>query len=181
MMQTHITATVAPVPDDLASYDILDWATLIVYFIAIIYRILFIEKAQALHLYIISINGEYDANLESLITKFSFMDELSTTHKVATLLGVVLSLFQFFRYMSFDPRFGVVASSIWSSMKDLLPVASIFIAVLVAYGVLGSAIYGQYLGAWSNVGNSIASLFFLILGEFGGYPESKYWGGLCVA
>lgn len=176
-VMTEESSSLVPVllPDEVASYDILDWATLIVYFIAIIYRIIFIEKAQSLHLYIISINGDYDSNLESLITKFSLMDELSTAHKVATLAGVVLSLFQFFRYMSFDPRFGVVAASIWSSMKDLLPVASIFIAVLVAYGVLGSAIYGQHLGAWSNLGNSIASLFFLILGEFGGYPDSKYY------
>ena len=153
--------------------NLLDWVTVVAIAIAIGYRLQIIMDSADIHNYMTSIGPDYDDHVESILEKFYAVEnDMIVLNGVAIVL-VFLGLAQFFRYMAFNPRLGIVTSTIAHAAGDLGPVLIIFIVVLTAYGVLGTAIYGHKLTAWSNLGNSIATLFIMILGEFSPYFDMK--------
>jgi len=93
--------------------------------------------------------------------------------RVISLCIVMLGLVQFFRYLSFDRRFAIVTVTIKASFVDLIPVLAIFGVVCMSYAVMGTAIYGQDLVDFADVGSSLSSLFLMILGKFDGYHNSE--------
>jgi hypothetical protein len=78
---------------------------------------------------------------------------------------IVVSICQFFRYMSFDPRMGIVIDTIHDSIEYLGPILMVFVGVLVAFAALGSQMFGSRHFGWSTFGRSILSLMMMILGD----------------
>jgi len=78
-------------------------------------------------------------------------------------------MLQFFRYLSFNKRFGIVTTTIAASTGDLLPVLVIFVSIVIAYAILASEIYGIQLSEYSTVQTSLAALFIMLLGNFDYY------------
>ena len=106
---------------------------------------------------------------------FRELDTIEGHTRTIALCVVLIGLVQFFRYLSFDRRFGIVTDTILSSALDLIPVLAIFAVVCIAYAVMGTAIYGQDLVEFSDLGSSLSSLFLMILGQFDGYYNSEYY------
>lgn len=117
-------------------------------------------------------NG-YDGHLEDMILRFR---DLRMEQRVCRYLMIALlfvTVMQFFRYMAFDKKLGIVTSTISSAASDLVPVLVICFVVLCAYSVLGTQIYGVQLPEFSTLGESMASLLVMLLGEYSNYERSK--------
>lgn len=102
--------------------------------------------------------------------------DLRMEQRVCRYLMIALlfvTVMQFFHYMAFDKKLGIVTSTISSAGSDLVPVLVIFFVVLCAYSVLGTQIYGVQLPEFSTLGESMASLLVMLLGEYSNYERSK--------
>jgi hypothetical protein len=160
-------------PDTAGMLSILDWITIGIVSVAIYYRLDYINKTADLHEFFLELAEEqnYHDSMTEIIDSFAaIQDNLSTMNTLVMIL-VFFGIIQFFRYLSFDKRLGIVTATIKESLGSLLPVLLIFMVVMFAYAVLGTVMYGAHLSDWSNVGKSVAQLFLLILGEFGSYFE----------
>jgi hypothetical protein len=160
-------------PDSAGMLDILDWVTIGLVCVAIYYRIDYINKTADLHEFFLELAEEqnYHESMTEIIDSFAaIQDNLSVMNTLVMIL-VFFGIIQFFRYLSFDKRLGIVTATIKESLGSLLPVLLIFMVVMFAYAVLGTVMYGAHLSDWSNVGKSVAQLFLLILGEFDSYVE----------
>lgn len=136
------------VPDADGLLDILDWMTIIIILIAIIYRFQYVEKARDLHVLIKSLESDGDAfddYLETLIGDFSELGRIASASNMISIVAVCVGIMQFFRYLSFDRKLGIVTETIFVVSFDLLPVLFIFITIVLAYGVLGTKIYGAQM------------------------------------
>jgi hypothetical protein len=118
--------------------------------------------------------------MEVLVDDMEELDVIVANMRIISLFVVVIGLIQFFRYLSFDRRFGIVTDTIMTSFRDLIPVLIIFSVVCISYAVLGAAIYGQDLIAFQSIGASMSSLFLMILGQFDGYYDSEYISIICM-
>ena len=160
-------------PDQSRLGNVLDWITILVLILGLAYRLHTIRGTADAHEYMVSLHGEYDDHIETIIEKFERIGSNAQAVRFISLVAVFVGLMQFFRYLSYDARLGIVTSTIQHSSRDLLPVLFIFLVVLVSYGILGTEIYGDRMSDWSNLGNSLATLFLVMLGENGPYFESK--------
>ena len=158
-------------PDAAGMLDILDWLTIGLVALSIYYRIDYVNKTATLHELFkdLAEEGNYHEEMTDIITRFSEIDDNLTIMNVLVMILVFFGILQFFRYLSFDKRLGIVTATIKESMGSLLPVLLIFLVVMFAYAVLGTVMYGAHLNSWSNIGKSVSQLFLLILGEFGSY------------
>mmetsp|Transcript_21112 Transcript_21112/g.30520 ORF Transcript_21112/g.30520 Transcript_21112/m.30520 type:complete len:889 (-) Transcript_21112:159-2825(-) len=158
-------------PDQAGMHDILDWVTIVVISVGIVYRVRYITSGAALHNTFLKLEGssDLDDHLESILEDFRHISSIGETLHLIAIAAMFAGMIQFFRYLSFDRKLGIVTATITGSASDLLPVLLIFVVIAVAYGVLGTEIYGSELSEWSNLGYSLASLFIMMLGEYGEY------------
>lgn len=80
-----------------------------------------------------------------MISDFSELKNISEGTHIVTILAVTVGILQFFRYLAFDKKLGIVTETVFVVFFDLLPVLFIFITIVIAYGVLGTEIYGAQL------------------------------------
>lgn len=163
-------------PDAKGWADILDWVTIATITAAIIHRVYYIIMAIEIHdLFLHLKDGEnFNHVMEDIVDDFEELDHIVHSIRVISLFIVIIGLIQFFRYLAFDRRFAIVTDTIVSSAVDLIPVLGIFSVVCISYAVMGTAIYGQDLLDFADIGSSLSSLFLMILGQFEGYYDSKF-------
>lgn len=162
-------------PDSAGIHDMLDWTTIVVILIGIIYRVNYIKSAAHLHSYLVNLEEAhtYDQHLEDIVAKFSDIQNQERTIHLIAIAVIAVGMLQFFRYLSFNKRFGIVTTTIAASTGDLLPVLVIFVSIVIAYAILASEIYGIQLEEYSTVQTSLAALFIMLLGNFD-YYASKF-------
>jgi hypothetical protein len=173
-LSNRLLRPTAKLPDEHGYGKVLDAGILVILLLGMAFRIKYCLLSADMHNYLLSLNGEFDNNIEDIIVMFEAVAAHGTSIKVISIVAIFMGLLQFFRYISVDPRLNIVTATIYHSAKDLLPVFAIFIVVLVSYGVLGTEIYGDTIGDWSNLSKSLATLFIIVLGEFSPYFESEY-------
>lgn len=158
-------------PDAAGLLDILDWLTIGIVCVSIYYRVDYVSKTGELHNFFkeLAEEGNYHEEMTELITRFQEVNDNLVVMNIMVMFLVFFGMVQFFRYLSFDRRLGIVTSTIKESLGSLLPVLLIFLVVMFAYSVLGTVMYGAHLSNWSNIYKSVSQLFLLILGEFGSY------------
>lgn len=158
-------------PDAAGLLDILDWLTIGIVSLSIYFRVGYITKTSDLHEFFIDLaeDNTYHESMTELIDRFARINDNLASMNMLLMVLVFFGMIQFFRYLSFDRRLGIVTATIKESLGSLLPVLLIFLVVMFAYAVLGTVMYGAHLNTWSNVGKSTSQLFLLILGEFGSY------------
>jgi ABC-type uncharacterized transport system fused permease/ATPase subunit len=117
--------------------------------------------------------SRHETNFSVTLSQFSDIEACEVNVYIISLAMVLISVVQFFRYLEFDARFGIVARTLRQSLWVLLPVLIVFITILSTYAVMGTCLYGKFLPEWSTLYNSLGSLFLLILGEFEGYPRMR--------
>jgi hypothetical protein len=160
-------------PDSDEVHDMLDWATIAVITVAIIYRINYIKSATHLHTFLMNLEEErtYDEHVEQIVAKFAHIERQDQTIHLIAIAVIAIGMLQFFRYLSFNKRFGIVTTTIAASTSDLLPVLVIFVSIVIAYAVLASEIYGIQMPEYSTVQTSLAALFIVLLGNFDYYSS----------
>jgi len=166
------------VPDTLPIYTILDVVTIVVVAAAIAYRVTFVTQARDLHNFVSSLNlesAEYDNSLARIVDLFYEVESSNEAFHACATLGIVVGVAQFFRYISFDPRLSIVTATVQHSVASLLPVLGVFLTVMIAYGIIGQALYGSLMPEWSTLSKSLNTLFLFVLGEVGLFYESKYY------
>ena len=134
--------------------------TIAIILTGVIYRFQYIQASKDLHNFILSLESDgnessFDENLEKLIGDFTELSTITEATNLVTILAVSIGIMQFFRYLSFDRKLGIVTETIFFVFFDLLPVLFIFITIVIAYGVLGTKIYGAQLR-----GNAITKLIY---------------------
>jgi hypothetical protein len=170
------------IPDDSNWYNIVDWLTILVGWLAVYYRVWYIQLCYHACNYLEDLDEEsependlsrHEESFGDTIDQFAEVENCETNLYIITGALVFICVIQFFRYLEFDARFGIVARTLRQSMWVLLPVLVVFITILSTYAVLGTCLYGKSLPEWSTFYNSLGSLFLLILGEFEGYPRMR--------
>jgi hypothetical protein len=164
-------------PDAKGKVTILDWVTIVTVTVGVYYRVLYVNLALEIHDLFLHLSDDesYNNFMADIVDDFEELDHIKDNIRIVALCIVIVGLVQFFRYLSFDRRFAIVTHTIVSSTADLLPVLGIFAVVCISYAVMGTAIYGQDLTEFADLGSSLSSLFLMILGEFEGYYNSKYF------
>ena len=71
----------------------------------------------------------------------------------------IIFILQFFRYASFKHEVAIVTETLKVSGGKMIPLASVFMVVLIAYATLAYMLYGSALPEFSSVSVSIATLF----------------------
>lgn len=166
-------------PDSNDWLNLIDWLTIVVIVVAMIFRVLFVTGAAALHNEIRSVwDGEGNqasktTNLEHVYNDFYHLDGLIRSCQWMSIALILVGLIQFFRYISFDARLNIVTATLYAAAYDLLPTLFIFCAFLLAYGLMGTLLYGAVLPEWSTISNSMESLFQILLGEVAVYYDMK--------
>mmetsp|Transcript_5215 Transcript_5215/g.8592 ORF Transcript_5215/g.8592 Transcript_5215/m.8592 type:complete len:239 (-) Transcript_5215:88-804(-) len=183
MVSVDSAATMTIIPDDSKWYNILDWLTIFVGWLAVYYREVYIELCYDACTYLEDLDegpdvddatlSKYEENFGVTLDQFSRIENTETFLFITCAGLVLICVVQFFRYLEFDARFGIVARTLHHSMWVLLPVLVVFITILSTYAVMGTCLYGKFLPEWSTFYNSLGSLFLLILGEFEGYPRMR--------
>jgi hypothetical protein len=160
-------------PDSAGIHDMLDWLTILVITLGIIYRIHYIQTAAALHTYLMNQEEErtYDEHMEQIVAKFADIESQDQTIHLIAIALIAVGMLQFFRYLSFNKRFGIVTTTMAASTGDLLPVLIIFVSIVIAYAILASEIYGIEMEEYSTVQSSLAALFIVLLGNFDYYSS----------
>jgi len=160
-------------PDEKGRHDILDWITIITISVAISYRVQYVMIAKEIHDLFMHLDegGSYNRFMENIVDDFEELFVVVANVRIVAFFVVIFGLLQFFRYLSFDRRFGIVTDTITSSFVDLIPVLIIFAVVCMSYAVIGTGIYGQDLVSFQHLGSSLSSLFLMILGQFDGYYD----------
>jgi hypothetical protein len=162
-------------PDSDGMHDLLDWLTIAVITIGIIYRVDYVKSAAALHTYLMNLEdeGTYDDHLEQIVAQFADIESQDQAIHLIAIAVIAVGMLQFFRYLSFSQRFGIVTTTMAASANDLLPVLVIFVSIVIAYAILASEIYGIQMEEYSTVQSSLAALFIVLLGNFD-YYSSKF-------
>jgi hypothetical protein len=168
-------------PDSAGVHDMLDWITIAVITIGIIYRVNYVKSAAALHTYLMNQEEErtYDEHMEQIVAKFADIQSQDQAIHLIAIAVIAVGMLQFFRYLSFNKRFGIVTTTIAASTGDLLPVLVIFVSIVIAYAILASEIYGIQMEEYSTVQSSLAALFIVLLGNFD-YYSSKLLHALTI-
>ena len=170
------------IPDDSNWYDILDFLTIVVGFILVYYRVWYVELCYDAINYLEELDRDeepaselsrHEDSFGVTIEQFADIEDCEYAVFVISMTMVLMCIMQFFRYLEFDARFGIVARTLRQSLWVLLPVLIVFTTVLSTYAVMGTVLYGKFLSEWSTFYNSLGSLFLLILGEFEGYPRMR--------
>jgi hypothetical protein len=164
------------IPDKSIVANFLDWATVGIICSLLGLRFDYIRTSRRLHEYFLDLSEEHSFSdgMARIMNGFDNLNGLVETQRLLLMMVMFVGMTQFFRYLSFDSRLGIVAETILHSAADLLPVLFIFVIILVGYSVLGSAIFGQEVESWSTVGGSMLNLMIFIVGEYGSYFESEY-------
>jgi hypothetical protein len=167
-------------PDAKGKVVILDWITIVTVAVGVYYRVLYVNLALEIHDFFLHLNSDesYNRFMANIVDDFEELDHIVGNIRIVALCIIIIALVQFFRYLSFDRRFAIVTHTIVSSTADLYPVLGIFTVVCISYAVMGTAIYGQDLTEFADLGSSLSSLFLMILGEFEGYYNSEYFSCL---
>jgi hypothetical protein len=170
------------IPDDSNWYNIIDWIAIIVGFILVYYRVTYVQLCYDAVNYLEDLDVDTDPEAERsryedsfgvTLNQFTEIEDYETSLYVISMVMVLICVIQFFRYLEFDARFGIVARTLRQSLWVLLPVLVVFMTILSTYAVIGTVLYGKFLPEWSTFYNSLGSLFLLILGEFEGYPRMR--------
>ena len=111
--------------------------------------------------------------IEDIVSKFSIIQNEEDVIHLISIAVITAGMLQFFRYLSFNKRFGIVKSTITASTGDLLPVLIIFESIVISYAILASEMYGIELVEYSTLQSSLAALFIMLLGNFD-YYSSKF-------
>jgi hypothetical protein len=162
-------------PDKSAVGNVLDWVTVLIVLSLLGLRAHYITTARLLHELALALAEEhnYSEHLGDLLSRFDSLQRLQEWQRLLCMLVMFVGMTQFFRYLSFDSRLGIVAATVLDSALVLLPVLFIFVIVLVGYSVLGAALFGHEVEAWATVSSSMLNLIIFIVGEYGSYFESK--------
>ena len=163
------------IPDSNTMGSVLDWISIVIIVLLLSLRLRYVETAQELHTLFLGSaeNHDYSDNMTDIIMKFDKLDKYTSMQHFLLMIVMFVAMSQFFRYVSFNSRLGIVANTMVDSAKDLLPVLFIFIIVLTGYSVLGCAVYGHDIESWSTVSGSMLNLMIFIVGEYGSYFDSK--------
>jgi hypothetical protein len=155
---------------------ILDLCALVILFLMLSYRLHFIQSCQEFHQFIIQLSTqEIDtaSTVERIISDFQFLFLYLYLLKIISLAAVLFGISHFFMRTSQGKRLGIVTRTITKSLQDLIPLLFIFMTLLIAYATLGTEIYGAQLREWSNLFQSMSTLFIMILGNYDTYHDSK--------
>jgi len=161
------------VPDKSVIGNVLDWITVGIVSGLLGLRYDYISTARRLHELILDLSEQhnYSDRMTLIVSSFDSISSLVATQRLLLMLVMFVGMTQFFRYLSFDSRLGIVAETVLHSIEDLLPVLFIFVFILMGYSVLGASIFGQDVESWSTVGSSMLNLMIFIVGEYGTYFE----------
>ena len=162
-------------PDKSVVANLLDWLTVAIVLALLILRAEYVATARRLHELFLDLAEEhgYSSHMTDIVSRFDSLDRLLDTQRLLLMLVMFTGMTQFFRYLSFDSRLGIVAETVLCSARDLLPVLLIFVIVLGGYSVLGAALFGHSVASWATVGGSMLNLMIFIVGEYGTYMDSK--------
>ena len=151
-------------------YDLIDWATIACFLSSMVIRIIYIHEADALDHAIKTglLNDSVDQKLDTIVNKFIYLEGLFRDSNYLALFLCFVGFTQFFRYLSFDKRLGIVTRTITASFIDLLPVMLILCFILIAYSILGVALYGHQSQYFTSFGESLTTLSLIVLGEVAG-------------
>ena len=155
---------------------LLDICALIILLLMLAYRLRFIQSCQQFHQSIIKLShNEIDTApmVERIIGDFTFLNLYLYLLKIISLAAVLFGISHFFMRTSQGKRLGIVTRTITKSLHDLIPLLFIFMTLLIAYATLGTEIYGAQLVEWSNLFESMSTLFIMILGNYDTYHDSK--------
>lgn len=104
-------------------------------------------------------NPDQYANFESL----GFW-QMQYNYMVAVLL--FFAWFKLFKYISFNKTMGQLSSTLSKCAKDIVGFCIMFFIVFFAYAQLGYLVFGSQLRDFSTFGDSVFTLFRIILGDF---------------
>ena len=151
-------------------YDLVDWTTIACFILAIIFRVLYVNEAVALHFRIKTglVDDTVDEKLDGIINQFDCLENVSRRTNFLALFLCFVGFAQFFRYLSFDKRLGIVTKTMKDSFVDLLPVMLIYCFILIAYGILGTSLYGHESQYFKSLSDSLTTLSLIVLGEVAG-------------
>ena len=152
--------------------DILDWGTILILTLGIMYRFLYIRNCREFHNHVRSIEFNFSDHFDTMVSGAILVKEGEESLRAVAICAVAAGLLQLFRYLSFDESFGIVTSTIYYSLLEVLPMLLILVIVFTAYGVC-TQMFGQQLGDFQTLTHSVTSLFLMILGEYGSYFESE--------
>lgn len=157
-------------------YDLVDWTTIVCFIIAIVFRVLYVLEAVSLHSKIkTGLSGDtVEKSLDAIIDQFNHLENLYRRTNFLALFLCFVGFAQFFRYLSFDRRLGIVTKTMTDSFVDLLPVMLIYMFIMMAYGTLGVALYGHELQYFETLRDSLTTLSLIVLGEVAGPYYDMY-------
>jgi hypothetical protein len=163
---------------------LLDLCATIVLLLMLFYRLKFIHSCKSFHDYITHLQGtDIDTShaVEKIIRDFSFLQLYLAILKTIALAAVLLGISHFFLRTSQGKRLGIVTRTITKTLHDLIPLLFIFMTLLIAYATLGTEIYGARLDEWSNLFQSMGTLFIMILGNYDSYDQSESAFSFCTS
>lgn len=164
------------IPDNNSWGNLLDYSSLIILSVAVVYRILYIERCRSFQNYVTQFETDFERHFDKIIAHELDISRIEYALRIVALALLAVALLQFFRYISFDRRLGMVSATLYNSLHDLGPVMLVFVTVFSAYAVIGSQMYGQQLVEFETFTDSLTSLLLMVLGEYGVLDGSK----LCV-
>eukprot|EP01135_Chromosphaera_perkinsii_P004899 Nk52_evm4s304 gene=Nk52_evmTU4s304 len=90
--------------------------------------------------------------------------EVQYTNMIA--FNVFIGWVKLFKYVSFNPTMNQLSCTLKSSAKDIFGFAIMFFIIFFAYAQLGYLVFGSQLDDFKTFGDSVFTLFRIILGDF---------------
>ena len=162
------------IPDNATWGNLLDYSSIVVLSVAVVYRILYIERCRSFQNYVTQFETDFERHFDKIIEHEIDISNIEYSLRIVALSLLAIALLQFFRYISFDRRLGLVSATLYNSLHDLGPIMLVFITVFSAYAVIGSQMYGQQLVEFETFTDSLTTLLLMVLGEYGVLDGSKF-------
>jgi hypothetical protein len=153
---------------------LLDMLSILVVALGIVFKIIYISQCREFHNYITQFQSDFETHFNEIITREVDIANREFSLRIVGLCGVAIGLMQFFRYIGFDKRMGLVAATLYACIGELAPIMLVFCTVFSAFAVLGSQMYGQQMVEFETFTDSLTTLLLLVLGEYGVLDGSKY-------
>ena len=160
------------IPDNVGWGHLLDCSSITMLAVAIAYRLVYIERCRYFQTYMTQFPTDFEKHFNKIIQLELDIAGAEYAMRLCALFVLALSLMQFFRYVSFDKRLGLVTATLYNSLHDLAPIMFVFCTVFTAYAVIGCQMYGQQLPEFETFTDSLTTLLLMVLGEYGAFVSS---------